>query len=223
MIKKMNLLSHVLLLSVTSLALSCSKSNDSAPAAAPIAPTKPVIETIELAPIQKQNTLFKKFGSVQKFEWVPTGYQAGFVYDIHYYIPTSIQKTTNSPALVFMHGGGESTLTRDGSNKAVNIYVKEVIAAAEKYKFIAVLPSSNGLNWGGHTQRLMTEMATLLRAHLNFDTNRLGLSGHSKASWSKGTFSAGFPSKTETYKRSLSNFNTSVKNSQAQSKASFLK
>lgn len=176
---KMNLISKILLLSITSITLSCAKSDDSAPSAAPVAPTKPVIESSELAPIQKQNKLFKKFGSIQKFDWVPTGYQADFVYDIYYYIPTSIQNTKNSPALVFMHGGGESTLTRDGANKAVNIYVKEVVAAAEKYKFIAVLPASNGLNWGGHTQRVLTELATLLRAHLNFDTNRLGLSGHS--------------------------------------------
>lgn len=176
---KTNLLLKILLLSITSITLSCSQSDDSTPSASPVAPTKPVLESSELAPIQKQNTLFKKFGSVQKFDWVPTGYQKDFVYDIYYYIPTSIQKTKDSPALVFMHGGGESTLTRDGSNKAVNIYIKEVVAAAEKYKFIAVLPSSNGLNWGGHTQRAVTELATLLRAHLNFDTNRLGLSGHS--------------------------------------------
>lgn len=177
---KMNLLSKIVLLAVTSLTLSCSGGgSDSSPTATPVAPTKPVTPTVELAPVQKQSTLFKKFGTVEKFEWVPTGYQKDFVYDIYYYIPTSIKNTKNNPALVFMHGGGESTLTRDGANKAVNIYVKEVVAAAEKYKFIAILPSSNGLNWGGHTQRMLSELATLLRAHLNFDTNRLGLSGHS--------------------------------------------
>lgn len=177
---KINLLSKIVLLAVTSLTLSCSGGgSDSSPAATPVTPTKPVTPSVELAPVQKQSTLFKKFGTVEKFEWVPTGYKKDFVYDIYYYIPTSIKDTKNSPALVFMHGGGESTLTRDGANKAVNIYVKEVVAAAEKYKFVAILPSSNGLNWGGHTQRMLSELATLLRAHLNFDTNRLGLSGHS--------------------------------------------
>jgi hypothetical protein len=176
MTKKTSLLSKILLISLTALNFSCAKSDD-----ANAAPAAPVVETekIVLQPIQKEDSVFKKVGSIQKFEWVPSGYQSGFVYDIYYYIPTSIQNSKNSPALVFMHGGGESTLTREGANKAVNIYIKEVVAAAEKYKFIAVLPSSNGLNWGGHTERILTELAKLLRTNLNFDTNRLGLSGHS--------------------------------------------
>jgi hypothetical protein len=175
--KKLSISKIVLLLFI-SLNFSCSNGGDDAKSAPTLNPevvtTKPTI-----APIQKQDSVFNKFGSVEKFEWVPTGYSKDFVYDIYYYIPTSIQNSKNSPALVFMHGGGASTMDRLGSNKAVNIYIKEVIAAAEKYKFIAILPSANGLNWGGHTQRIVAELAQLLRAHLNFDTNRLGLSGHS--------------------------------------------
>ena len=174
----MNSFFQKILVLVTAMTLSCAKSNDAN--STPTTTVTPAVAKEEaLEPIQKQNTLFKKFGSIQNFDWVPTGYQAGFVYDIYYYIPTSIKNTQTSPALVFMHGGGKSTLNRDGSNKAVNKYIKEVVAAAEKYKFIAILPSSNGLNWGGHTQRILAELATLIRAHLNFDTNRLGLSGHS--------------------------------------------
>ncbi len=170
-------LSKIVLFLSISFTFSCSSgSGDAKPAPAvnPDVVTKPT-----LTPIQKQDGVFNEFGSVQKFEWVPTGYSKDFVYDIYYYIPTSIQNSNNSPALVFMHGGGASTINREGSNKAVNIYMKEVVAAAEKYKFIAILPSANGLNWSGHTQRILGELAQLLREHLNFDTNRLGLSGHS--------------------------------------------
>ncbi len=178
MTKKTSSPFKVLLLLLISFNFSCAKSDDSQSAPAPVAPVVDA-EKIVLQPIHKEDSIFKKVGSVQKFEWVPTGYQSGFVYDIYYYIPASIQDSKNSPALVFMHGGGESTLTREGANKAVNKYIKEVVAAAEKYKFIAVLPSSNGLNWGGHTERILTELAQLLRTNLNFDTNRLGVSGHS--------------------------------------------
>lgn len=193
MIKQTNILAQILLVSLTSFALSCSNGSDSSPTPPSVIPTKPVIETNDIGSIQKDDKLFKKFGAVDKFEWVPTGYQDGFVYDIYYYIPTSIKETKNSPALVFMHGGGESTMTRQGANDVITGYLKTVngetkrisgymddmVEAAEKYKFIAVVPASNGLNWGGHTGRLMTELAKLMRANLNFDTNRLGLAGHS--------------------------------------------
>lgn len=180
MTQKTQIISKILLLSILSLNLSCANhSDDPKPAPPTITDSKPSVDQDALAPIQKTNKLFKKLGETDKFEWVPSGYQQGFVYDIYYYIPSSIKNTKNSPALVFMHGGGQSTLTREGANRAVNLYIKDVIAASEKYKFIAVLPSSNGLNWGGHTERLMVELSKLMRANLNFDTNRLGLSGHS--------------------------------------------
>lgn len=137
------------------------------------------VQVQTLKPIQKNNKIFNKFGTLEKFEWAPPKYQIGFVYDVYYYIPKSIVETQNSPALIFMHGGGNSTLTREGSNKTVLGYSKTVIAAAEKYKFIAILPSANGLNWGGHTETLLNGLADLARNQLYFDTNRLGVSGHS--------------------------------------------
>lgn len=132
-----------------------------------------------LVAIQKSDKYFKQFGKLQKFEWVPKGYQNGFVYDIYYYIPKSIANTKNSPALIFMHGGGASTMTRAGANEVVGRYTSTVATAAEKYKFIAVLPSSNGLNWGSHTDLILSELSSFMRDQLNFDTDRLGLSGHS--------------------------------------------
>lgn len=163
---------------ISSLFFGCAKQTDSAD---PLVVTEEIPVSEEaLKAIQKSDKYFKLFGKLQKFEWVPKGYQDGFVYDIYYYIPKSIETTKNSPALIFMHGGGASTMTREGANKVVSQnYSRTVIAAAEKHKFIAVMPASNGLNWGSHTDLILSELSSLMRDQLNFDTNRLGLSGHS--------------------------------------------
>ena len=42
-----------------------------------------------------------------------------------------------------------------------------------------MLPSANGLNWGGHTIGIMRELGALMRKELDIDANHLALSGHS--------------------------------------------
>jgi hypothetical protein len=82
-------------------------------------------------------------------------------------------------ALVFNHGGGASTLTREGSIDSVKNYTDDLMKLADELGFVAVLPSANGLNWGGHTVPLMRALVSLMRTELDLDPDRIGLSGHS--------------------------------------------
>ena len=127
---------------------------------------------------------FKVQGSLDSFQWAPDDYseplkQNPFRYDIFYYIPRSIQNHENVKALVFNHGGGASTMNRDGSIHAVRNYTGDLVRLADELGFVAVLPSSNGLNWGGHTVPLLRALVGLMRTELNVDPDQIGLSGHS--------------------------------------------
>jgi acetyl esterase/lipase len=131
------------------------------------------------AGIIKDSTFFDTVGSVKSFSWAPSRYQNDFRYDIFYYIPESLKDEKNVPALIFNHGGGSSTMNREGSIKAVNLYINNLKRLADELKIIVVLPSANGLNWGGHTRGLVRDLARLIRKDLDVDANRIGLSGHS--------------------------------------------
>ncbi len=131
------------------------------------------------AGIIKDSTFFDTVGSVKSFSWAPSRYQNDFRYDIFYYIPESLKDEKNVPALIFNHGGGSSTMNREGSMRAVNLYINDLKRLADELKIIVVLPSANGLNWGGHTRGLVRDLARLIRKDLDVDANRIGLSGHS--------------------------------------------
>ncbi len=125
------------------------------------------------------SALFDTVGSVDSFQWAPERYANDFKYDIFYYIPKNLDPNTKSGALIFTHGGGESTMDRAGSIHAVNLYMADLKRMADELGIIVVLPSANGLNWGGHTRGLMRDLGRLMRKELNIDVNRLGVSGHS--------------------------------------------
>ena len=127
---------------------------------------------------------FKKSGSLESFQWAPDDYSEPlhpnpFRYDIFYYIPRTIQNHDRVKALVFNHGGGASTRTREGSIHSVQNYTADLMKLADELGFVAVLPSANGLNWGGHTVPLMRALVSLMRTELNLDPDLIGLSGHS--------------------------------------------
>jgi hypothetical protein len=127
---------------------------------------------------------FKSTGTIDSFQWAPETYSDAqhpnpFRYDIFYYIPESIRDQTQASAVIFNHGGGDSTLTREGSLRVVGLYINDLKRIADDLGVVVVLPSANGLNWGGHTVTLMKNLAALMRKELNIDPNRLGLSGHS--------------------------------------------
>ncbi len=131
------------------------------------------------AGIIKDSTFFDTVGSIKSFSWAPSRYQSDFRYDVFYYIPESLKDEQNVPALIFNHGGGSSTMNREGSIRAVNLYINDLKRLADELKIVVVLPSANGLNWGGHTRGLVRDLARLIRKDLDVDANRIGLSGHS--------------------------------------------
>lgn len=127
---------------------------------------------------------FKTVGTPTWFQFTPPSYSDAehpnsFFYDIYYYIPSSLRNSTNVKALIFNHGGGGSTLSRPGSISVVNMYAPDLKRMADELGFVVVLPSANGLNWGGHTVPLMRELAKMLRTDLEVDADRIGMSGHS--------------------------------------------
>ncbi len=122
---------------------------------------------------------FDTIGSIDSFQWAPSRYENSFKYDIFYYIPESIKGSEKVASLIFSHGGGGSTMDRAGSINAVSMYMPDLKRIADELGIIVVLPSANGLNWGGHTRGLMKELARLMRKELNLDSNRMGVSGHS--------------------------------------------
>ena len=126
-----------------------------------------------------KSELFDTVGAVDSFQWAPARYANAFKYDIFYYVPKSIKPETKAGAIIFTHGGGGSTMNRQGSINAVNMYMPDLRRMADELGIIVVLPSANGLNWGGHTRGLMRDLGRLMRKELNIDVNRLGISGHS--------------------------------------------
>lgn len=129
--------------------------------------------------ILRDNSYFKTTGAVSSFQWAPERYQNSFRYDIFYYIPEKLKDSANVGSLIFMHGGGGSTMTRAGSISTVNMYMGDLKKLADELGIVVVLPSANGLNWGGHTRGLLKELARLMRKDLKLDANRMGVSGHS--------------------------------------------
>ena len=125
------------------------------------------------------STHFDSIGTVDSFQWAPERYEGDFRYDIFYYIPQSLSDKSQVSALIFNHGGGSSTMTREGSIRTVGLYMPDLKKLADELGIIVVLPSANGLNWGGHTRGLLRDLARKMRKELDIDVNRLGVSGHS--------------------------------------------
>lgn len=122
---------------------------------------------------------FKTVGLLSNFKWAPARYGTDFRYDIFYFIPRSLQNKKNVPALIFTHGGGASTMDRRGSIDVTTRYAWDLIRLANELEMIVVLPSANGLNWAGHTRGLLKDLSALMKADLDIDANRIGVSGHS--------------------------------------------
>lgn len=166
---------------------------------------------------------FSKVGELASFQWSLPRYQnKDFFYDVFYYIPATLAKTKNAPAIIFMHGGGDSTLTREGAIKTVHRYTPDLIKLADELQFVLVVPSSNGLNWGGHTRGFIRDLAGLVRKELEVDGNNFGLVGHSmggmgitrSANWLTDQFSfflptaAGMDPRGAVEENLVQNFNT---------------
>jgi hypothetical protein len=132
------------------------------------------------AEIIKSKTHFTLYGKTASFSWAPERYKTNFRYDVFYYIPNSIKDTSKAKSLIFLHGGGGSTLNRkDSIDVVVNEYLPDLIKLADQLGVVLVVPSANGLNWGVHTRGMLRDLATMMRAELDIDSNLIGVSGHS--------------------------------------------
>jgi hypothetical protein len=129
--------------------------------------------------INQYATHFKTTGSIQSFQWAPERYNSDFRYDVVYYIPDTLKDAQNVKTLMFMHGGGSSTMDRAGSLKTVMIYMSDMVRLANETQSVVVMPSANGLNWGGHTVGMIRDLNQLMRKELDVDHNNMGLGGHS--------------------------------------------
>lgn len=129
--------------------------------------------------ISERAVHFKTTGSIQSFKWAPARYNSEFRYDIIYYIPETLKDSESAKTLIFMHGGGASTMDRDGSIRTVNVYMRDMVKLANETQTVVVMPSANGLNWGGHTFGMIRDLNHLMRQELNVDHNNMGLGGHS--------------------------------------------
>ncbi len=142
-----------------------------------------LIGNVSIAQILQKNpetTHFDKINQLGSFSWVPARYEsADFKYNIFYYIPKVVLLNPHPATLIFLHGGGNSTLTRAGSMASVHSYLPVLKDIADKLGVVIIAPSSNGLNWGSHTRGLIRELVTLVRTELNVDPNKIGVAGHS--------------------------------------------
>lgn len=123
--------------------------------------------------------VFTKKGVVDQFQWTPDYYTTGFKYDVLYYIPKKLKKTDHANSLIFLHGGGQSTMTRSGSFRVAKMYIDDLKSIAEQMGFVLVAPSGSGLNWGGHMRGMLPSLAKLMRTKLKVNSKKMGLAGHS--------------------------------------------
>jgi hypothetical protein len=155
-------------------------------------------------------------------KWAPAFYTTGFYYDVAYYIPQSLNLNEPQKVLVFLHGGGSSTVTREGAITAVNKYTKDMMKLADELGLVVVFPSSSGLNWGDHMRAMLKDLNREIRKNLNVDSNRIALAGHSmggmgitrSAHWLAGEYNfimplaAGMDESIQTENNLWTNFNT---------------
>src|SRR5690606_33615734 len=120
-----------------------------------------------------------QYGNISSEQWAPANYPQDFKYDVLYYQPQSLKGKKNSKVLVFLHGGGASTVTRAGALSVSSSYISNLKSIADNLGFTLIVPSSSSLNWGGHTRVMLEALARELKQDKRFDAKRIGLSGHS--------------------------------------------
>jgi len=122
---------------------------------------------------------FNVIGSVQTVKYKPVNSPLNFDYDIQYYIPSSLKGKNNLNTLVFLHGGGQSTMTREGSLNVTKMYMNDLKTVADALGIILIMPSGSGNNWGGHMISLLRDLNQTIRAELPVNSDKIALSGHS--------------------------------------------
>jgi len=100
-------------------------------------------------------------------------------YDILYYVPANLKGKKNIKALFFLHGGGQSTMTRSGSLSVAKSYINDLKSVADSLNVALICPSGSSQNWGGHMIDMLRDLKKIAVKDLNIDRNSIGLTGHS--------------------------------------------
>jgi hypothetical protein len=100
-------------------------------------------------------------------------------YDILYYVPANLKGKKNIKALFFLHGGGQSTMTRSGSLRVAKSYINDLKSVADSLNVALICPSGSSQNWGGHMIDMLRDLKKIAVKDLNIDRNSIGLTGHS--------------------------------------------
>ncbi len=141
------------------------------------------IERLGLPTLQKYGdskfNTFREFGSIQHIRYVPVNSPLDFEYDVLYYIPESLRNQDNLKTIVFLHGGGSSTMTREGSLNVARMYINDLKSVADSLGVVLIAPSGSAINWGGHMISYLKDLAQTVRTDLPADPNRIALTGHS--------------------------------------------
>lgn len=129
--------------------------------------------------LNPDNNFFIKSGKLSSFKYKPMNSPLSFEYDVFYYIPRALRNAKDLKVLTFLHGGGQSTLSRRGSNQTIRDYASDLIQMAIDQRFVLVLPSGSGLNWGSHTLNYLRQLNITIKKELPVNVKKMGLSGHS--------------------------------------------
>jgi hypothetical protein len=122
---------------------------------------------------------FTSFGELKQTQYKSPSSPLDFRYDLVYYLPKSLETKKNYEALVFLHGGGQSTISRSGSLNVTKMYAHDLMDIADRLGIALILPSGSGLNWGSHMITLLKDLNYTIRKELAVNPNKIALSGHS--------------------------------------------
>ncbi len=99
-----------------------------------------------------------------------------FRYDVGYYVPSEIPNTKR-PVFISLHGGGLSTLTRQGSLEMAQSHMAYSKFQADKFQAFLITPSGSALNWGAHTTGYLKCLIEKIRKLPGVDPDQITLEG----------------------------------------------
>lgn len=120
-----------------------------------------------------------EYGIDKQISFRPDNSPLDFHYDVLYFIPASLKGKKDIKALVFLHGGGASTRTREGSLRVTRQYYRDLKSIAQSLGIMVVLPSASGLNWTNHSVSFLKSLNQFIKSEFPVDKGSIALSGHS--------------------------------------------
>ena len=101
---------------------------------------------------------------------------------IVYYLPKSIANphdlNSKQKTLVFLHGGGASTMSDQGATDVAKMYIQDFINYSEEKKVLLIFPTSS-FGWNNPTSHFLRNFLKFSKAKIAINEDQLVLSGHS--------------------------------------------